>query len=112
MKKRRTKLGYFSFPLNFVNTISLHFSLVEHCESVHGFPDSLVLMNLICIEVDVLTLHLSFEIRETMNTIQNSKNPDSVIFNLCCRCFPAAAAGVFVLVVSAGAGLDGFAARG
>ena len=36
---------------------------------VHGFPDSLVLLNLICIEVDVLTLYLSFEIRETMNTI-------------------------------------------
>ena len=36
---------------------------------VHGFPNSLVLFNLICIEVDVLTLYLSFEIRETMNTI-------------------------------------------
>ena len=36
---------------------------------VHGFPNSLVLSNLICIEVDVLTLYLSFEIRETMNTI-------------------------------------------
>ena len=36
---------------------------------VHGFPDSLVLFNLICIEVDVLILYLSFEIRETMNTI-------------------------------------------
>ena len=36
---------------------------------VHGFPDSLVLFNLICIEVDVLTLYLSFEIRQTMNTI-------------------------------------------
>ena len=36
---------------------------------VHGFPDSLVLFNFICIEVDVLTLYLSFEIRETMNTI-------------------------------------------
>ena len=36
---------------------------------VHGFPDSLVLFNLICIEVDVFTLYLSFEIRETMNTI-------------------------------------------
>ena len=36
---------------------------------VHGFPDSLVLFNLICIEVDVLTLYLSFEIRETMNKI-------------------------------------------
>ena len=35
----------------------------------HGFPDSFVLFNLICIEVDVLTLYLSFEIRETMNTI-------------------------------------------
>ena len=34
---------------------------------VHGFLDSFVLFNLICIEVDVLTL--SFEIRETMNTI-------------------------------------------
>ena len=36
---------------------------------VHGFPNSLVLFNLICIEVDVLALYLSFEIRETMNTI-------------------------------------------
>ena len=36
---------------------------------VHGFPDSLVLFKLICIEVDVLTLYLSFEIIETMNTI-------------------------------------------
>ena len=36
---------------------------------VHGFPNSLVLFNLICIEVDVLTLYLSFEIRETMNKI-------------------------------------------
>ena len=36
---------------------------------VHGFPNSLVLFNLVCIEVDVLTLYLSFEIRETMNTI-------------------------------------------
>ena len=33
---------------------------------VHGVPDSLVL---ICIEVDVLTLYPSFEIRETMNMI-------------------------------------------
>ena len=32
---------------------------------VHGFPDSLVLFkNLICFEVDVLTLYVSFEIRE------------------------------------------------
>ena len=36
---------------------------------VHGFPESLVLFNLICIEVGVLTLYLSFEIRGTMNTI-------------------------------------------
>ena len=36
---------------------------------VHVFPDSLILFNLICIEADVLTLYLSFEIRETMNTI-------------------------------------------
>ena len=36
---------------------------------VHGFPDCVVLFNLICIEVDVLTLYPSFEIRETMNTI-------------------------------------------
>ena len=36
---------------------------------VHRFPNSLVLFKLICIEVDVLTLYLSFEIRETMNTI-------------------------------------------
>ena len=36
---------------------------------VHGFPDSLVRLNLIRIEVDVLTLYLSFEIRETMNMI-------------------------------------------
>ena len=40
-----------------------------HARRVHGFPDSLVLFNLICIEVDVFTLYLSFEIRETMNTI-------------------------------------------
>ena len=33
---------------------------------VHGFHNSLVLFNFICIEVDVLTLHLSFEIRKTM----------------------------------------------
>ena len=36
---------------------------------VYGFPNSLVVFNLICIEVDVLKLYLSFEIRETMNTI-------------------------------------------
>ena len=36
---------------------------------VHGFPNSLVLFNLICIEVDVLTLYPSLEIRETTNTI-------------------------------------------
>ena len=30
---------------------------------VHGFPNSLVLFNLTCIEVDVLTLYPSFEIR-------------------------------------------------
>ena len=36
---------------------------------VYGFPDSLELFNLICIEVDILTLYLSFEIRETMNKI-------------------------------------------
>ena len=36
---------------------------------VHGFPDSLVLFNLICIEVDVLTLYLSFEIKEIMKKI-------------------------------------------
>ena len=36
---------------------------------VHGFPNNLVLFNLIYIEVNVLTLYLSFEIRETMNTI-------------------------------------------
>ena len=40
-----------------------------HARQVHGFLDSVVLFNLICIEVDVLTLYLSFEIRETMNTI-------------------------------------------
>ena len=33
---------------------------------VHPFPDSLVLFNLVCTEVDVLILHLSFEIREAM----------------------------------------------
>ena len=31
---------------------------------VHGFLDSVVLFNLICSEVDVLILYLSFEIRE------------------------------------------------
>ena len=36
---------------------------------VHGFPDSLVLFNLICIKVDVLILYMSFEIKETMNKI-------------------------------------------
>ena len=36
---------------------------------VHGFPDSVVLFNLVCSEVDVLILYLSFEIRETMNKI-------------------------------------------
>ena len=36
---------------------------------LHGFLNSLVLFNLICIVVDVLTLYLSFVIRETMNTI-------------------------------------------
>ena len=36
---------------------------------VHGFPNSLLLFNFICIELDVLTLYLGFEIRETMNTI-------------------------------------------
>ena len=36
---------------------------------VHGFPNSLILFNLTCTEVNVLTLYLSFEIRETMNTI-------------------------------------------
>ena len=35
----------------------------------HGFSDSLVLFNLVCIEVDVLILHLSFEICETTNKI-------------------------------------------
>ena len=35
----------------------------------HGFPDSVVLFNLVCSEVDVLILYLSFEIRETMNKI-------------------------------------------
>ena len=36
---------------------------------VHGFSDSLVLFNLVCIKVDVLTLHLSFEICETTTEI-------------------------------------------
>ena len=36
---------------------------------VHGFPDSLELFKLIRIEVDVVTLYLSFEMKETMNTI-------------------------------------------
>ena len=36
---------------------------------VHGFPNSLVLFNLIYIEVNVLTLYLIFEIRETMKPI-------------------------------------------
>ena len=36
---------------------------------VHGFLDSVVLFNLICREVDVLILYLSFEIRETTNKI-------------------------------------------
>ena len=36
---------------------------------VHGFPDSVVLFNLICTEFDVLKLYLSFETREAMNKI-------------------------------------------
>ena len=36
---------------------------------VHGFLDGVVLFNLICSEVDVLILCLSFEIRETTNKI-------------------------------------------
>ena len=36
---------------------------------VHGFLDSVVLFNLICSEVDVFILYLSFEIRETTNKI-------------------------------------------
>ena len=36
---------------------------------VYGFLDGVVLFNLICSEVDVLILYLSFEIRETMNKI-------------------------------------------
>ena len=36
---------------------------------VDGFSNCLILFNLICIEVDILALYLSFEIRETMNTI-------------------------------------------
>ena len=36
---------------------------------VHGFLDSVVLFNLICSEVDVVILYLSFEIRETTNKI-------------------------------------------
>ena len=38
---------------------------------VHGFPDSLVLFNLICIEVDVLTLYLSFEIEVDVLTLKS-----------------------------------------
>ena len=40
-----------------------------HAHRVHGFPNSLVLFNLNCIEVNVLTPYLSFEVRETMNII-------------------------------------------
>ena len=36
---------------------------------VHGFPDSVVLFNLICTEFDVLKLYLNFETREAMNKI-------------------------------------------
>ena len=36
---------------------------------VYGFLDGVVLFNLICSEVDVLILYLSFEIREKMNKI-------------------------------------------
>ena len=36
---------------------------------VHGFLDSVVLLNLICSEVDVLIRYLSFEIRETVKKI-------------------------------------------
>ena len=42
------------------------FRLIVH---VHGRSDSLVLFNLVCIEVDVLIFHLSLDICETMNTI-------------------------------------------
>ena len=36
---------------------------------VHGFLESIVLFNLICSEVDILILYLSFEIREKTNKI-------------------------------------------
>ena len=42
------------------------FKLVVH---VHGFSDSLVLFNLVCIEVDVLIFHLSFDNCERTNKI-------------------------------------------
>ena len=41
----------------------------------HGRSDSLVLFNLVCIEVDVLIFHLSFEICETMNKILYFRQP-------------------------------------
>ena len=41
---------------------------IQACR-VHLFLDSVVLFKLICSEVDVLILYLSFEIRETMNKI-------------------------------------------
>ena len=40
-----------------------------HARRVHGFLDSVVLFNLICSEVDVVILYLSFEIQETTNKI-------------------------------------------
>ena len=59
--------GYVSQPErhNYIERKDL-FRLVVH---VHGRSDSLVLFNLVCIEVDVLIFHLSFEICETMNKI-------------------------------------------
>ena len=39
---------------------------------VHGFSDSLVLFNLVSIEVDVLIFHLSFGICKTTNKIPYS----------------------------------------
>ena len=53
--------------VNIVSSFYYELRTILYC--ILDFPGSLVLFNLICMEVDVLTLYLSFEIRETMNTI-------------------------------------------
>ena len=59
---------FLSYKYVFVNKEKKSANCLQ-ARRVHGFPDSLVLFNLVCIEVDVLIPYLSFEIRETMNKI-------------------------------------------